>query len=144
MPIFLDKFWLWTIEDALGKETWWYGWAFLILLTILLWINRRIKKDLVTILSDEEGNVRITPHALQELVSKSCINMEGIHSPTTTILKEGNQIRLLVRIQVDSNSNIQDARRKLKDELEYIMVENLCFSNFGGVDLIIKGFKNTN
>ena len=144
MPIFLDKFWLWTIEDALGKETWWYGWAFLILLTILLWINRRIKKDLVTILSDEEGNVRITPHALQELVSKSCINMEGIHSPTTTILKEGNQIRLLVRIQVDSNSNIQDARRKLKDKLEHIMVENLCFSNFGGVDLIIKGFKNTN
>ena len=22
------------------------------------------------------------------------------------------------------------------------MIENLCFSNFGGVDLIIKGFKN--
>ena len=95
-------------------------------------------------MSDEDGNVRITPHALQELVSKSCLNMEGIHSPTTSIVKKGNQIRLLVRIQVNTESNIQEARKKLKERLEHIMIENLCFSNFGGVDLIIKGFKNSN
>ena len=144
MPDFLKDVWFWTIEEALEKEIWWYAWVLFILLVAILWTYKRIKKDLVPILSDEDGNVRITPHALQELVSKSCLNMEGIHSPTTSIVKKGNQIRLLVRIQVNTESNIQEARKKLKERLEHIMIENLCFSNFGGVDLIIKGFKNSN
>lgn len=144
MPDFLKDVWFWTIEEALEKEIWWYACLLFILLVAILWTYKRIKKDLVPILSDEDGNVRITPHALQELVSKSCLNMEGIHSPTTSIVKKGNQIRLLVRIQVNTESNIQEARKKLKERLEHIMIENLCFSNFGGVDLIIKGFKNSN
>lgn len=142
MPEFLENFWLWTIEDAIQQKLWWYGWVFLIILSLILWVSKRIKKDLVSILSDEDGNVKITPHALQELVSKSCLNMEGIYTPTTSIHNKGDQIRLLVRIQVSTDSNIQEARKKLKAKLEQIMVENLCFSNFGGVDLIIKGFKN--
>lgn len=142
MPEFLENFWLWTIEDAIQQKLWWYGWVFLIILSLILWVSKRIKKDLVSILSDEDGNVKITPHALQELVSKSCLNMEGIYNPTTSIHNKGDQIRLLVRIQVSTDSNIQEARKKLKAKLEQIMVENLCFSNFGGVDLIIKGFKN--
>ena len=144
MPDFLKDVWFWTVEEALQQEIWWYAWALFILLVAILWTYKRIKKDLVPILSDEDGNVRITPHALQELVSKSCLNMEGIHSPTTSIVKKGNQIRLLVRIQVNTESNIQEARKKLQERLEHIMIENLCFSNFGGVDLIIKGFKNSN
>ena len=51
--------------------------------------KQKDQKDLVSILSDEDGNVRITPHALQELVSKSCLNMEGIYAPTTSIHKKG-------------------------------------------------------
>ena len=144
MPGIFKDFWFWTVEDAIYQETWWYALALLIFLVGLLWTYKRVKKDLVPILSDEDGNVKITPHALHELVSKSCLNMDGIHSPTTSILKDGNQIRLLVRIQVNTESNIQEARKKLKDRLENIMIENLCFSNFGGVDLIIKGFKNQN
>ena len=143
MPIFLENFWSWTLKDAVDKEIWWYAWALLLLLFLTLWVSKRIKKDLVSILSDEDGNVRITPHALQELVSKSCLNMEGIYAPTTSIHKKGDQVWLLVRIQVNTDSNVQEARKKLKDKLEHIMVENLCFSNFGGIDLIIKGFKNT-
>ena len=103
MPPSLQDFWLWTLEQAVTKPIWWYSWGVLLLLCLLLWISKRIKKDLVPILSDEEGNVRITPHALQELVSKSCLNMPGIHSPSTSIKNEGDQIRLLVRIQVNTD-----------------------------------------
>ncbi|OUU25527.1 MAG: hypothetical protein CBC04_06555 [Verrucomicrobia bacterium TMED44] len=141
MPPSLQDFWLWTLEQAVTKPIWWYSWGVLLLLCLLLWVSKRIKKDLVPILSDEEGNVRITPHALQELVSKSCLTMPGIHSPSTSIKNNGGQIRLLVRIQVNTDCNVKDARKQLKDKLEHIMVENLCFSNFGGVDLIIKGFR---
>lgn len=143
MPWNFDNFWNWTLEIAAGKAIWWYGWLILLLLILLLWIGKKIKRELVPILSDEEGNVRITPHALQELVSKSCLDVEGIHSPSTTIHRQGEHVRLLVRIQVNTGCNIQDARKKLKDRLESIMVDNLCFSNFGGIDLIIKGFKDS-
>ena len=114
----------------------------LTLLILLLWIVKRVKKELVPILSDEEGNVRITPHALQELVSKSCTEMEGIHAPSTTITCRNGTVRLLVRLQVNTDCNVKQARKQLKEKLEDIMVENLCFTNFGGVDLIIKGFKD--
>jgi hypothetical protein len=50
---------------------------------------------------------------------------------------------LLVRLQVNTNCNVKVARQELKKKIESIMVENLCFSNFGGVDLIIKGFKDS-
>ena len=143
MPWDFDNFWNWTLEIAAGKAIWWYSWLILLLLILLLWIGKKIKRELVPILSDEEGNVRITPHALQELVSKSCLDVEGIHSPSTTIHRQGEHVRLLVRIQVSTGCNIQDARKKLKDRLESIMVDNLCFSNFGGIDLIIKGFKDS-
>lgn len=143
MPQSLQNFWLWTLEVAIKTPLWWYSWGILILLCLLLWVCKRIKKDLVPILSDEEGNVRITPHALQELVSKSCLNMPGIHSPSTSILRNGDSIRLLVRIQVNTDCNVKEARQQLKDKLENTMVENLCFSNFGGIDLIIKGFRES-
>ena len=143
MPWDFDNFWNWTLEIAAGKAIWWYSWLILLLLILLLWIGKKIKRELVPILSDEEGNVRITPHALQELVSKSCLDVEGIHSPSTTIHRQGEHVRLLVRIQVNTGCNIQDARKKLKDRLESIMVDNLCFSNFGGIDLVIKGFKDS-
>ena len=138
-----DNFWNWTLEIAAGKAIWWYGCLILLLLILLLWIGKKVKRELVPILSDDEGNVRITPHALQELVSKSCLDVEGIHSPSTTIHRQGEHVRLLVRIQVNTECNIQDARKKLKDRLESIMIDNLCFSNFGGIDLIIKGFKDS-
>ena len=142
MPQILEDFWLWKLEDAIRNPVWWYSWLLLTLLILLLWIVKRVKKELVPILSDEEGNVRITPHALQELVSKSCTEMKGIHAPCTTITCRNGNVRLLVRLQVKTDCNVKQARKQLKEKLEDIMVENLCFTNFGGVDLIIKGFKD--
>jgi hypothetical protein len=69
--------------------------------------------------------------------------MEGIHAPSTTIKYQNGKVRLLVRLQVNTHCNVKVARQELKKKIENIMVENLCFSNFGGVDLIIKGFKNS-
>ena len=141
MPMALDNFWLWTLNEAVTKEIWWYSWFGLFFLVSLLWFFKKIRKDLVPVFSDEKGKVHITPHALQELVSKSCIEIQEIHSPSTNIIFEGDQIRLKVRIQVKIDCNIQEARKKLKEKLEHILIDNLCFSKFGGVDLIVKGFK---
>ena len=143
MPLNIESFWLWDLQDAIAEPFWWYGWLLLILLFLLIWIFNKTKKDLVEIFSDEDGGVLVTPHALQELVSKSCFGMDGIDSPTTKILRNGSKIRLVVRIRVNTDCNVKETRKVLKEKLENIMFEKLCFSNFEGVDLIIKGFSET-
>ena len=87
MPLDLENFWLWELEDAVTNPAWWYSWIILGLLILILWISKRIKKDLVPILSDEEGNVRITPHALQELVSRITMATIKITGTSLKILK---------------------------------------------------------
>ena len=143
MLLNIESFWLWDLQDAILEPFWWYGWLLLILLFLLIWILNKTQKDLVEIFSDEDGGVLVTPHALQELVSKSCFGMPGIDSPTTRILRNGAKIRLLVRIRVNTDCNVKETRKVLKEKLEDIMFEKLCFSNFEGVDLIIKGFSKT-
>ena len=48
-----------------------------------------MKQDLLPVFKDDEGVVQITPHALHELVKKTCEEMEGIFNPNTTIKKKG-------------------------------------------------------
>lgn len=143
MALNVESFWLWDLHYAVKQPIWWYGWLLLIILFFLAWILNKSQRDLLEIFSDDDGGVRVTPHALQEIVSKSCFGMPGIDSPTTSILRNGSKIRLLVRIRVSTDCNVKETRKTLKEKLEYIMVEKLCFSNFEGVDLIIKGFSKS-
>ena len=50
-----------------------------------------------------------------------------------------------IKQSLEEANTIQVEFQKKLDEIqeEKVMVENLCFSNFGGVDLIIKGFKDS-
>ena len=87
-----DNFWLWTLMIAVTKDNMVVFLVRTIFSSHPIFVVQKIRKDLVPILSDEEGKCHITPHALQELVSKSCLGMDGIHSPSTNIIFEGDQI----------------------------------------------------
>ena len=41
----LDNFWLWTLNEAVTKEIWWYSWFGLFFLVSLLWFFKKIRKD---------------------------------------------------------------------------------------------------
>ena len=49
MPLNIESFWLWDLQDAIAEPFWWYGWLLLILLFLLIWIFNKTKKDLVEI-----------------------------------------------------------------------------------------------
>ena len=120
----------------------WYALILLLFLILFLWAIRKLRNDLVSVFHDEEGGVQITTQALQELVKKSCLDIEGIDAPTTKIKSNRGTIRLHVRLSLNPEGDIKQIRTMLRNKIEKIMVENLNFSNFGGVDIVIKGFQD--
>jgi len=136
------RFFTWSYQEAIYSYHYWYAFLFFLLLLLLFWALGKIKRDLLPVFKDDDGLVRITPHALHELVKKTCEDMEGIFNPTTTINKKGNAIRLDVQLRIQTDCNVQETRLELKKRLEDVMVKKLNFDNFEGVDILIKGFQS--
>ncbi len=131
----------WNLQEALRSPLYFYLLILFLFLVLTFWSLRKVRRDLVSVFSDKDGKVQITPHALQELVKRTCEEMNGIFFPNTSIKKNGNSIRLHVRLVIKTDCNIKETREELRRKLEIVMVEKLNFDNFGGIDLVIKGFK---
>ena len=129
-------------KQAISSPLFWYGLGFVFFLLLLWKLIRSSRSKLVSVFTDDEGAVKITPHALKELVRKSCADLPGVHSPYTKIFTKSNQVRLLVKLEVEPGSQVKQIRSQLNQRLEQVMVENLNFSNFGGIDIVIKGFQD--
>ena len=130
-----------TFEEAIAEPIYLGCLALLIFLLLLGFLKRKLRRELIPAFSDAEGDVQITPNALHELVRKSCENLEQIHNPTTKIVRNQGKIRLTVRLQVEADCKIKEVRSSLRQRVEQVLVANLGLKNFGGVDVIVKGFK---
>lgn len=130
-----------TFMEAIEEPLYLYALALLVFLAIFLAVVRNFKRELIPVFSDEEGLVKITPHALHELVRKTCEAFPEVNSPSTRIRLKGKELRLNIHIKVKPDCNVKETRTSIRERLEEIMVKNLNFSNFGGVDIVIKGFQ---
>jgi hypothetical protein len=130
-----------TFAEAIDEPLYLYAAVLLVLLVASILVIRSFKKELIPVFSDEEGLVQITPHALHELVRKTCEAFPEVNSPSTRIRKDAKEIRLDIHIKVKPDCNVKDTRTLLRKRLETVMITNLNFSNFGGVDIVIKGFQ---
>lgn len=131
-----------TFTEAIEEPLYLYALALLVFLAISLAIVRNFKKELIPVFADEEGLVKITPHALHELVRKTCEVFPEVNSPSTRIRLHGKDLRLNIHLKVNPDCNVKETRTAIRERLEEIMVKNLNFSNFGGVDIVIKGFQS--
>ena len=129
-------------KQAISSPLLWYGLGIVFFLLLFWKLIRSSQPQLVSVFTDDEGSVQITPQALRELVRKSCADLPGVHSPSTKIFTKSNQVRLLVKLEVEPGSQVKLIRSQLNQKLEQVMVENLNFSNFGGIDIVIKGFQD--
>ena len=129
-------------KQVISSQLFWYGLAIVFILLCLWKLIRSSQPKLVAVFTDDEGTVKITPQALRELVRKSCADLPGVHSPSTKIFTKSNQVRLLVKLEVEPGSQVKQIRTQLNQKLEQVMVESLSFSNFGGIDIVIKGFQD--
>ncbi len=128
-------------SEAIGEPFYLGVSALLFVLLIFLYLLRKFRRELIPAFSDTEGAVQITPNALHELVRKSCENLESVHSPSTKIVSMRGKLRLHIRLQVDADCKIKETRAALRQRVEQVLVGNLGMRNFGGVDVVVKGFR---
>ena len=137
----LQEIFNWSFSEAINNPLYLYAIGLFFLPCLILYIIRRLKKDLINIFEDDNGNVQITQDALHELVGKTCEEIPGVFVPSTTIFTKRGTVRLSVRIRIKQDCNIKEIRSKIQDSIEKTMVQNLSFNNFQGCDVIIKGFQ---
>jgi hypothetical protein len=130
-----------TFSEAIGDPLYQTASAILFFLLTSLYLVKKFRQELILAFSDEEGAVRITPNALHELVRKSCENLETVYSPTTKIVHLRGKLRLHVRLRVEADCNIMETRKALRERVEHVLVGNLGLKHFGGVDVVVKGFR---
>ena len=136
------EIWELTFPEAIRKPFYQIVASLFFALLLLLYLLRKFRQELILAFSDEEGAVQITPNALHELVRKSCENLDAVHSPTTKIVHLRGKLRLHVRLRVDAECNIKETRTALRKRVEMVLVGNLGLRNFGGVDVVVKGFQD--
>ena len=71
-----------NIEQVFESTVYWYFVAFFVFLILCFWIMRKLRRELVPVFKDDEGDVQLTPHALEELVIKTC-QKESRKQPTS-------------------------------------------------------------
>ena len=143
MLVYLQDYLSLDPSQAVRSPVFWSSLFVVSFILCLWWLLRSSKKQVLAVFCDEEGAVQITPQALRELVRKSCAEIPGVHSPTTKIYEKSKVVRLLVKLRVEPDCKVKQIRNQLREKLDHVMVENLNFSNFGGVDIIIKGFQDS-
>ena len=131
-----------TFMDAVEEPLYLSAFALLVVLLVMLAVARSFRKELIPVFTDKEGSVGITPQALRELVRKTCEVFPEVNSPSTRIRTRGQKLRLDIHLSVNLDCKVKETRTLIRERLEEIMVKNLNFSNFGGVDVIIKGFQD--
>jgi hypothetical protein len=136
-----SEIWELTLSEAIREPFYQAASALLFFVLLLLYLLRKFRRELILAFSDEEGAVQITPNALHELVRKSCEDLDAVHSPTTKIVHLRGKLRLHVRLRVDADCNIKETRSALRERVELVLVGNLGLKNFGGVDVVVKGFR---
>jgi hypothetical protein len=136
-----SEIWELTLSEAIREPFYQAASALLFFVLLLLYLLRKFRRELILAFSDEEGSVQITPNALHELVRKSCEDLDAVHSPTTKIVHLRGKLRLHVRLRVDADCNIKETRSALRERVELVLVGNLGLKNFGGVDVVVKGFR---
>ena len=131
-----------TISEAVREPIYLGAIVVLICLIGLLVLARMLKTELIPAFEDKEGAVHVTPHALHELVRKSCEQIEDVKSRNARISMNKGKLNLNIRLQVNGNCKINETRTRLKKHLETVLVDNLGLKNFGGVNITVVGFKS--
>ena len=131
-----------TIGEAIREPVYLGALALLVCLIGLLVLARKLKTELIPAFEDKDGAVHLTPHALHELVRKSCDQMEEVKNRATRISMDRGKINLDVRLQVNGDCKINETRARLKNHLKVVLVDNLGLKNFGGINITVVGFKS--
>jgi hypothetical protein len=106
------------------------------LLVLLLFLRPPASMTLVT---NDQGELRISRHALHRLIETCCEQLRGVATARATVGRRGGKFTVTLRLTVRPNAKLDAIQGYLTQELAEIFKENLGVGEIGRVQVKVVG-----
>lgn len=113
-------------------------WSALALLVLLLCLR---PPAAVTLINNEQGDLRISRHALHQLIETCCEQLRGVATARATVGRTGGKFTVTLRLTVRPNAKLDAIQGYLAQEVGEIFRENLGVGEIGRVQVKVVGVK---
>lgn len=110
------------------------------LLFILIFLKIWFKKHWLSITSSKLGKVRMSKHALYEVVYGICKDIDGIIHPHIKLTIKRKKINIDINIKLGICKNLSSITVEIQNKLNEVLVNDLGLSNVGKINVIVSGF----
>ncbi|MCS6244298.1 MAG: hypothetical protein H2172_10630 [Opitutus sp.] len=111
-------------------------WSALSLLVLLLCLRPPAS---VTLVANDQGELRISRHALHRLIETCCEQLRGVATARATVGRRGGKFTVTLRLTVRPNAKLDAIQGYLTQELAEIFKENLGVGEIGRVQVKVVG-----
>jgi hypothetical protein len=112
------------------------GWSALALLVLLLYLR---PPAALTLISNDQGELRISRQALHRLVESCCEQLRGVATARASVGRRGGKFNVTLRLKVRPNAKLDAIQGYLTQELGEIFRENLGVGEIGRVRVKVVG-----
>jgi hypothetical protein len=111
-------------------------WSALSLLVLLLFLRPSASLTLIT---NDQGELRISRHALHRLIETCCEQLRGVATARATVGRRGGKFTVTMRLTVRPNAKLDAIQGYLTQEVTEIFRENLGVGEIGHVQVKVVG-----
>ena len=111
-------------------------WSALALLGVLLCLR---PPSSLTLMTNAEGDLRISRQALDRLIETCCEQLSGVASARATVVRRGGKFFVTLRLTVRPNAKLDAIQGYLTQEVAEIFRENLGVGEIGRVRVKVVG-----
>ena len=111
-------------------------WSALSLLVLLLFLR---PPSALTLVDNEQGELRISRHALHRLIETCCEQLRGVATARAAVGRRGGKFTVTLRLTVRPNAKLDAIQGYLTQELAEIFRENLGVGEIGRVQVKVVG-----
>ena len=111
-------------------------WSTLVLLGLLLFLRPPASLTLIT---NDQGDLRISRHALHRLIETCCEQVRGVATARATVGRSRGKFTVTMRLTVRPNAKLDAIQGYLTQEVGEIFRENLGVGEIGRVRVKVIG-----
>jgi uncharacterized alkaline shock family protein YloU len=111
-------------------------WSTLSLLVLLLCLR---PPSAVTLVANDQGELRISRHALHRLIETCCEQLRGVATARATVGRSGGKFTVTLRLKVRPNAKLDAIQGYLTQEVGEIFKENLGVGEIDRVRVKVVG-----
>ncbi len=113
------------------------------LLLLLLWIlSCKFKDNSLLAYKTDNGNVKVSQHALTDLIRHICKNEHGISQLKTKIYHKRKHLNIQIRLRLESGSHLKTIEHGLQSSIREALSNTLGIDSLGQIDILATGIQS--